>query len=352
MKLDANESPFALPETLRLELLRSLGQVAVNRYPDPKADRLRSVLAAELGVMPGQLVLGNGSDELIQLLLLAVGEPGSTVLAPVPTFSMYELIAKGQGLRFEGVPLGPHFEPDLPGMIETIDRTRPKAVFLATPNNPTGGVFSEAEVLKILAVAPGLVVVDEAYGPYAGRTMLSHLVDQERLVILRTLSKIGLAGLRIGYVVTHPTLAAELEKVRLPFNVNAFSQAAAVVLLAHREWIDANVREVVYERERVAGRLAALAGVETFRSEANFILIRTRLPGDDVFEALLAEGILVRNLGPISGLENCLRVTVGTAEENDRFLDGLTKVMRQYEGSEVRGAKCGVRSGMKKMEIE
>ena len=135
---------------------------------------------------------------------------------------------------------------------------------------------------------------------------------------------------------THPTLAAELEKVRLPFNVNAFSQAAAVVLLAHREWIDANVREVVYERERVAGRLAALAGVETFRSEANFILIRTRLPGDDVFEALLAEGILVRNLGPISGLENCLRVTVGTAEENDRFLDGLTKLVGE------RGMQTGV----------
>lgn len=352
VKLDANESPFPLPEGLRLELLRSLEQVAVNRYPDPKADRLRSVLAAELGVVPGQLVLGNGSDELIQLLLLAVGEPGSTVLSPVPTFSMYELIARGQGLRFDGVPLGSRFEPDLPGMIETIERTRPKAVFLATPNNPTGGVFSEAEVLKILAAAPGLVVVDEAYGPYAGRTMLSHLVDQERLVILRTLSKIGLAGLRIGYVVTHPTLAAELEKVRLPFNVNAFSQAAAVVLLAHREWIDANVREVVYERGRMAGRLAALAGVETFPSEANFILIRTRLSGGDVFEALLAEGILVRNLGSISGLENCLRVTVGTAEENDRFLDGLTKVMRRYERCEVRGAKCGVRSGMKETEIE
>jgi len=336
VKLDANESPFPLPEGLRLELLRSLEQVAVNRYPDPKADRLRSVLAAELGVVPGQLVLGNGSDELIQLLLLAVGEPGSTVLSPVPTFSMYEVITRGQGLRFDGVPLGSRFEPDLPGMIETIERTRPKAVFLATPNNPTGGVFSEAEVLKILAAAPGLVVVDEAYGPYAGRTMLSHLVDQERLVILRTLSKIGLAGLRIGYVVTHPTLAAELEKVRLPFNVNAFSQAAAVVLLAHREWIDANVREVVYERMRVAGRLAALTGVETFPSEANFILIRTRLPGGDVFEALLAEGILVRNLGSNSGLENCLRVTVGTAEENDRFLDGLTKVVGK------RGMQTGV----------
>ena len=329
VKLDANESPFPVPDRLRRELLHALEQVEVNRYPDPKADRLRSALAAEHGVMPGQLVLGNGSDELIQLLLLAVGKPGATVLAPIPTFSMYELIARAQGLRFEGAPLGPRFEPDVRGMIETIERTRPKAVFLASPNNPTGGVFSEAEILKILAVAPGLVVVDEAYGPYAGRTMLPHLVDQERLVILRTLSKIGLAGLRIGYLITHTALASELEKVRLPFNLNAFSQAAAVVLLADHDWIHGNVREVIRERARLARELAGLPGVEAFPSEANFILFRTTHPSDAVFGALLAEGVLVRNLGSASGLKNCLRVTVGTKEENERFLEGLKKVTRQ-----------------------
>ena len=331
VKLDANENPYPLTDRLRRELLDALGQVSVNRYPDPGADRLRSILAAELRVLSGQLVMGNGSDELIQLLLLAIGEPGVTVLAPVPTFSMYELIAKGQGLRFEGAPLGSRFEPDLRGMIETIERVRPRAVFLATPNNPTGTVFSEAEMLKILAVAPGLVVVDEAYGPYAGRTMLSHLVEQERLVILRSLSKIGLAGLRIGYLVSHPVLAAELEKVRLPFNLNAFSQGAAEVLLAHREWIDENVREVIRERARVARELAGLQGVEVFPSEANFILFRTRYSSDVVFEALLTEGILVRNLGAAAGLRNCLRVTIGTREENDQFLKGLTTVMRQAE---------------------
>ena len=344
VKLDANESPFSLPERIRGELLRALEEVSVNRYPDPTAGRLRSVLAAEHGVVPGQLVLGNGSDELIQLLLLAVGEVGATVLAPIPTFSMYELIARGQGLRFAGVRLGPRFEPDVPVIIEAIERTHPRVVFLATPNNPTGGVFSEAEILKILAAAPGLVVVDEAYGPYAGRTMLPHLVDQERLIILRTLSKIGLAGLRIGYVVTHSSLVAELEKVRLPFNVNAFSQAAAVVLLSHREWIDANVSEVIRERARMAERLTAIPGVEVYPSQANFILFRTTHPGNEVFEGLFAEGVLVRNLGSAPDLLNCLRVTVGTGEENERFLAALTKVMRQYEGCEVRG-------GMKKAEV-
>ena len=328
VKLDANESPFPLPEELRQALHGALDRVDVHRYPDAKGDRLRSVLVAQLQAAPEALVLGNGSDELIQLLLLATSEPGTTVLAPVPTFSMYELIARAQGLRFEGVPLGPRFEPDLPALIEAIERSRPKVVFLATPNNPTGGVFSEAEIFKILAVAPGLVVVDEAYGPYAGRTMLPYLVDQERLVILRSLSKIGLAGLRIGYLVAHPALTAELEKVRLPFNLNSFSQAAAVVLLSHHEWIDANVREVIQERARMMNRLVALPGVEAFPSAANFILFRTTRPGDDLFEVLLQQGVLVRNVGSAPGLQDCLRVTVGTKAENDQFMEALTKALR------------------------
>ncbi len=336
VKLDANESPFPLPDRIRQELFQALREVEVNRYPDPKAERLKGALAAAHGVPPGQLVLGNGSEELIQTLLMAVGEPDTTVLAPAPTFSMYELIATAQGLRFEGVPLGPRFEPDLPGLVEALERARPRAVFLASPNNPTGGVFSEVEIIKVLSAAPGLVVVDEAYGPYAGRSMLPHLVDQERLVILRTLSKIGLAGLRVGYLVAHHSLAAELEKVRLPFNVNAYSQAAAVVVLAHREWIESNVRRVIRERARVAKGFAGLPGVEAFPSEANFILFRTNHASDAVFEGLLAEGILVRNLGGAPGLQNCLRVTVGTTEENDRFLDGVTTVMRRL------GTRTGV----------
>jgi histidinol-phosphate aminotransferase len=328
-KMDANESPFPLPDWLHRELLQALAQVEVNRYPDPKAERLRVALAARDGVSPAQIVLGNGSDELIQLLLLAMGEPMTAVLAPVPTFSMYELIARAQGLRFEGVPLGTRFEPELPALIATIERTRPRVVFLASPNNPTGTVFSDAEVLKILGAAPGVVVVDEAYAPYARRTVLSRLVDQERLVVLRSLSKIGLAGLRIGYLMCHQALAGELEKVRLPFNLSALSQAAALAVLAHHDWIDANVREVVEERARLARDLDRLSGVEGFPSEGNFILFRTARPADAVFDGLLAEGVVVRNLGAAAGLANCLRVTVGTREENDRFLTALARIMER-----------------------
>ena len=327
IKLDANESPFPLPEELRRELRCALDRVDIHRYPDAKADQLRSVLAAQVQVAPGALVLGNGSDELIQLLLLATSAPGATVLAPVPTFSMYELIARAQGVHFEGVPLGPRFESDLPALIEAIERLRPKVIFLATPNNPTGGVFSDAEILKIVAVAPGLVVVDEAYGPYAGRTMLPHLIDQERLVILHSLSKIGLAGLRIGYLIAHPALAAELEKVRLPFNLNSFSQTAAVVLLNHQDWIDSTVREVIHERARMMDRLMALPGVEAFPSAANFILFRTMCPGGELFEAIRQRGILVRNVGSVPSLRNCLRVTVGTRAENDRFVEVLANTL-------------------------
>lgn len=338
IKLDANESPFPPSQELRGEIDQALHQVAVHRYPDSKGDRLRSVLAARLQAAPETLVLGNGSDELIQLILLATSGPGTTILAPVPTFSMYELIARAQGLRFEGAPLGSRFEPDLPRLIETIERCDPKVIFLATPNNPTGSVFSEAEICKILAVAPGLVVVDEAYGPYAGQTMLPHLVDQERLVILGSLSKIGLAGLRIGYLVAHPALTAELEKVRLPFNLNAFSQAAASVVLNHQEWIDAGVRAVVLERERIMTHLVALPGIEAFPSAANFILFRTTSPGVKLFEALRQQGILVRYLGSVPRLQDCLRVTIGTKSENDRFLEALTKVLRQDTRYEVQ---CG-----------
>ncbi|MBI3988791.1 MAG: histidinol-phosphate transaminase [candidate division NC10 bacterium] len=270
------------------------------------------------------LILGNGSDECIQVLLLALGGP---VLSPIPTFVMYELTSKALGLRFLGIPLGPRFELPLDLVLETIRRERPRLIFLASPNNPTGNTFSEEEILKVVEASEGLVVVDEAYYPYAGRTVLPHASRYENLAILRTLSKIGLAGIRVGYLVAHEALIEELNKVRLPYNVNALSQAAARFALEHEEAIHAQVEVIIEERERLFRALSELSELEVFPSEANFLLFRTRIPVDPIYRGLIVEGVLVRNLSNGPGLANCLRVTVGTPEENDLFLEMLRKIL-------------------------
>jgi len=325
-KLDANESPFSLPPELHAELLTALEGIALNRYPDPDVEELRAAITMRLGVPVDRLILGNGSDECIQILLLTVGGP---VLSPIPTFVMYELASKALGLRFLGIPLGPRFELPLNQVLDTIRRERPRLIFLASPNNPTGNAFSEEEIQKVVEASEGLVVVDEAYYPYAGRTILPHSSRYENLAILRTLSKIGLAGVRVGYLVAHEALIEELNKVRLPYNVNALSQAAARFALEHEDAIQAQVKVIIEERERLFRALSELPELEVFPSEANFLLFRTRIPVGPIYRGLLEEGILVRNLSNGPGLANCLRVTVGTPEENGLFLETLGKILAQ-----------------------
>ncbi len=323
-KLDANESPFPLPPELHGELLTILERVPLNRYPDPDAGEARAAIAGRLGIPAERLILGNGSDECILLLLLALGGP---VLSPIPTFVMYELASKALGLRFLGIPLGPRFELPLEQVLEIIRRERPKLIFLASPNNPTGNAFSEEEILKVVEASEGLVVVDEAYYPYAGRTLLPHLWRYENLAILRTLSKIGLAGIRVGYLIAHEALIEELNKVRPPYNVNALSQAVARFALEHEEAIQGQVKVVIEERERLFRALSELPELEVFPSEANFLLFRTKVPVEPVYLGLVEEGVLVRNLSNGPGLFNCLRVTVGTPEENDLFLETLREIL-------------------------
>ena len=327
VKLDANESPFSLSPDLLAELFEGLAHIPLNRYPDPEALELRSALAESLGVPPSRVMVGNGSDELIQLLLIALGEPGSAVLSPVPTFSMYELTSKALGLRFIGVPLGPRFELDMEGVLQAIKANRPKLCFLASPNNPTGNSFAEGDILKIVEASQGLVVVDEAYYPYSQRTVLPHLDRYQNLAVLRSLSKIGLAGLRIGYLVAQDTLLEELQKVRLPYNVNAFSQAAACFVLLKGEAIGAQIKQIIEERDRLFEALARAPGIEVFPSEANFLLFRPAANASSIYRGLLEEGVLIRDLSSTEGLKNCLRVTVGTPEENDLFLKALRKVL-------------------------
>ena len=335
VKLDANESPFALGSAMReelaAELAKALADVELHRYPDPEARELRRLLARDLGVTPEQVLATNGSDEAIQMLLTAVAGPGVTVAAPVPTFVMYELGARVLGLRFLGVPLSDGFDLDAAQFCAALKVVPPRLVFLAWPNNPTGRLYDVAAVEEIVRLCNGqgceaLVVVDEAYTHYAGQTFLPKLGQYPNLVILRTLSKIGLAGIRLGILVANAAVVEEVNKVRLPYNVNSLSQAAARVVLGHPEVVKSHASAVVRERDRVLSRLREVPGLTVYPSQANFVLIRTARPGDEVYRGLFERGILVRNFSRTPSLADCLRVTIGTPEENEAFLSALSAV--------------------------
>jgi len=326
IKLDAMENPYPWPARMVDAWLEALRAVSLNRYPDPGARRLKGQLRQAMGVPEGVgLLLGNGSDELIQMLALAVAGPGRTVLAPEPTFVMYRLIAQVAGLEYVGVPLAGDFDLDVPAMEAAIARHEPALVFLAYPNNPTGNQFSLQAMERIIAAAPGLVVVDEAYAAFARDSFMAAIARHEHLLVLRTLSKMGLAGLRLGFLAGAEPWLTELDKTRLPYNVNVLTQVSAEFALAHREVLDEQTRRIRADRETLMEALAALEGVQVYPSDANFILFR--LPAGrahEVFEGLKARGVLVKDLSGAGGaLADCLRVTVGTAEENNTFLRTL-----------------------------
>ena len=335
-KLDANESPFALGDALRgslaSELAKALADVELHRYPDPTARELRTLLAHDLGVTPEQLLVSNGSDEAIQMLQMAAAGPGAAVAIPVPTFAMYALGARVLGMQPVEVPLGADFALDTGRFLDVVRKTQPRLIFLAWPNNPTAQLFADEALEEILQACNGregnaLVIVDEAYVHYSGRSFLPRLSEFPNLVILRTLSKIGLAGIRLGMLIASPAVVREANKVRMPYNVNALSQAAARVVLAHGAVVRRHAALIVAERDRVVAALAAMPRVTAFRSDANFILIRAERPGDLVFAGLLARGILVRNFSRAPHLGDCLRVTIGTPEENDAFLAALAATL-------------------------
>jgi len=314
VKLDANESPYGF----RLDLKG----VATNRYPDPEAKRLRRALARQAGVGMENVLCGNGSDELIYYLITAFGGP---VLFPAPTFSMYGIIGRAVGVRTIGVPLGRDFDIDLKRTLAAVRRERPKLVFLSSPNNPTGNCFSAERMLKIIEASRGLVVVDEAYQPFAGgRGFTAFLRDYENLLVMRTLSKVGLAALRVGFLIGSEALIAEVNKVRLPFNLNSLSQAGAASALSDRRRMASYIKAIAGERERLAGALEGMPGVEAFPSEANFIMFRVKDP-KKTHRALLRRGVLVRDIS--NTVRGCLRVTVGTRKENDAFIKALKETL-------------------------
>lgn len=319
VKLDANESPYPLRPAK--DILEKNAFAALNRYPDPEAKGLKKAIAKQIGTGANAILLGNGSDELIYYLIVAFGGP---VLYPVPTFSMYGIISQALGERHKGIPLGRDFDLDIDKMAAYVRKYRPKLIFLSSPNNPTGNCFSSDKILKLVEMSRGIVVLDEAYQPFSSRKgFLPMLKDYGHLAILRTLSKVGLASLRVGYLTADPALLAQVDKVRLPFNLNSLSQAVAEAALLDGS-LYKSVPAIIAGRERLYEAMAGIPGVRPYPSEANFIFFKVR-DADRVCKKLLGFGVLVRNMN--SAVKGGLRVTVGTPEENDLFIEVLKKTM-------------------------
>ncbi len=324
VKLDAMENPFRLPPELRHALGARLAEVALNRYPADQGDRLRAALAKHAGLHEGcDLMLGNGSDELISLLTLAADVPGNVVLAPVPGFVMYEMSARLQGLPFVGVPTTADFQLDGPAMLAAIREHRPALVWLAYPNNPTANLWDDAIIDEIIAAAPGFVVMDEAYQPFASRDSMARLERHGHVLVMRTLSKFGLAGVRVGYLMGRAPVIAELEKLRPPYNVSVLNSETALFALEHEDEYARQAATIREERARLLDELRALPGVTAFDSDANMILARVP-DAAAVFAGIKRRGVLVKNVSALHPLlANCLRLTVGTPDENPRLLAAL-----------------------------
>ena len=331
IKLDAMENPYTWPDELRSAWLERLQSVDVNRYPDPRAGALMSRLRGYLG-LPEDIGLlpGNGSDEIIQLLAMALGAAGRSILSVEPGFVMYRMIATFCGMQYTGVPLrADDYSLDMPALLQAMEESRPALVFLAYPNNPTGNLFDEQDVIRLIEAAPGLVVIDEAYTAFAQHSFRGHLGHYDNLLLMGTLSKMGLAGLRFGYLAGPAAWLEQLDKVRLPYNINVLTQVSTEFALAHRDVFDAQTAVIRAQRERMYAALSAMEAVRVFPSQANFILIRVgegrALP---VFNTLKQSGLLVKlSHGAHPLLQDCQRLTVGTEEENAKLLAALGEAL-------------------------
>jgi len=327
VKLDAMENPFRLPAALQRELGERLGAVAINRYPGQRVADVVTALTAFAQVPAGcKLILGNGSDELINLLAMACDVPGNVVLAPLPGFVMYEMAAKLQGLAFVGVPLSADFELDEAAMLAAIAKHRPAITYLAYPNNPSANLFDDGvidRIVEAVGTQDGLVVFDEAYQPFASRSWMQRMAAHPHVLVMRTLSKFGLAGVRLGYLVGAAALIDEIDKVRPPYNVSVLNAEATLFALEHADEFARQAAVLRAERGRLIDAIGAMPGAKPYPSEANMILVRVT-DAKCSFESMKARGVLVKNVSALHPLlANCLRLTVGTPEENTLIIDAL-----------------------------
>lgn len=335
VKLDAMENPYRLPDALQQALGERLGSVALNRYPGPRVDDLKAALAAHVDLPPGfGLMLGNGSDELISLLAMACDRLGASILAPEPGFVMYAMSALLQGLAFHGVPLTADFQLDEAAMVAALRAHRPAITYLAYPNNPTANLWDAGVIRRLIDEAAqfgGLVVMDEAYQPFSSSTWLDAMRAEPQahahVLLMRTLSKFGLAGVRIGYMVGAARLVAEVDKLRPPYNISVLNAECALFALEHQAVFAEQAAEIRRERSALIAALAAMPGVEPFPSEGNMVLVRVP-DAQRAFDGLKAAGLLVKNVSKMHPLlARCLRLTVGTPAENAQLLRAFPSVL-------------------------
>ncbi|MDM8568385.1 histidinol-phosphate transaminase [Thiotrichales bacterium HSG1] len=329
IKLDAMENPYKWDMEHTEAWLKILRNVSLNRYPESSANEVKQQLRSVMQIPDNmEIILGNGSDELIQTLALAVNDEGRVLLAPEPSFVMYRMIANFVRMKYVGVPLQVgDFELDMFAMLEEIEIHQPALTFLAHPNNPTGNAFFVDDIESVLETATGLVVIDEAYASFAEHSFMDSLYKYPNLLVMRTLSKLGLAGIRLGFLVGSPELLGQIEKLRLPYNINTLTQLSAVFAMQNYEVLEQQTKQIKIDREILTTRLEEMKGIHVWPSQANFILFQTK-NAEKVFERLKARNVLIKCLhGNYPTLENCLRVTVGTSEENKIFLQVLEQVI-------------------------
>jgi histidinol-phosphate aminotransferase len=328
VKLDAMENPYELPAPLRAELAQRLADAVLNRYPVPSYATLKQKIHANLGVPDGyDVILGNGSDEIISILCTACArqDKKAVVMAPVPAFVMFQRSAEFAGMDFVGVPLKADFSLDRAAMLAAIAEHKPSLVFLAYPNNPTGNLYDEADIAAIVEALgeTGIAVIDEAYQPFSPSSFMGRLASFPNMVVMRTLSKLGLAGIRLGYLAAAPALLEQFDKVRPPYNINVLTQVAAEFALDHVAVLNEQAARLNAARADLAAALATLPGVTVFPSSANFITVRVP-DAERTCATLFAEKVLIKNLSKMHELlANCIRVTVSTPEENSVFLNAL-----------------------------
>ena len=333
IKLDAMENPYCLSEGIKAELQARLAEAELNRYPDPAADRLRKKIARVMQVPDSRsTVLGNGSDELIQMLVMAVADKAevrASIMSFEPGFVMYRMITEFAGIDYVGVPLNEDFSLDMPAIRAAVNQHSPAIIFIAYPNNPSANCYNREDIEEIISIAPGMVILDEAYHPFAQDSFMPSLEDHDNLLVMRTVSKMGLAGLRLGLLCGHPEIIQQVDKIRLPYNINVLTQIAAEIVLDNIGVLDEQARSIRIEREKLLPAMNALSALQVFPSQANFILFRVlEKTADEVFESIKSSGILIKNMKSNSGLlRNCLRVTVGTPAENQAFLHALSKAV-------------------------